>query len=67
MAEWLKQVGGIIHLLIKLACYTGRSCDAVIEDQVETNMTHTMQINSFSKISKDASINNVIETIRYNM
>lgn len=37
MAEWLKHVDGISHLLIKLACYTGRSYDAVIEDQVETN------------------------------
>jgi hypothetical protein len=67
MAEWLKHVGGISDLLIILACYTGRSYDAVIEDQVETKMTQTMQINSFSKISKDASINNVIETIKYNM
>jgi hypothetical protein len=53
-------VGEISYLLIKLACYTGGSYDAVIEDQVETDMTHTMQINSFSNISRDASFNNII-------
>jgi hypothetical protein len=44
---WLKHVGGISHLLIILACYAGWSYNAVIEDQVETNMTHTVQINTF--------------------